>query len=375
MRQKLYLLLLAALQGIFFSAPGADAGQKSETHSNWWSFRPLSAPAFQAMASQAMASPWARTPIDVFILQKLAEMGLSPSPEADKRTLLRRLTYDLHGLPPSPEDMEAFLQDDSPLAYERLVDRLLASPRYGERWGRHWLDVVHYGETHGYDKDKRRPNAWPYRDYVVRSWNADKPYPRFVEEQIAGDVLYPDGPEGIVALGFIAAGPWDFVGHSELREGTVDKDIARSNDRDDMVTTVMSTFLSVTAHCARCHDHKFDPIPQEDYYRLQAVFAGVDRADRPYDMDRETFVLRKKLSEEKARLESRQKALDGAASALTSPELQLSDARLKVLAQELASRNEAGGDKPSPTNGYHSEIASIPDELKWVEVDLKEALP
>ena len=158
-----------------------------------------------------------------------------------------------------------------------LVDRLLASPRYGERWGRHWLDVVHFGESHGYDKDKPRPNAWPYRDYVIRSLNADKPYDRFVAEQLAGDVLSPDDPQATVATGFIAAGPWDFVGHVELREGTVDKDIARSNDRDDMVANAMSTFTSLTVHCARCHNHKFDPIRQEDYYALQAVFAGVDR--------------------------------------------------------------------------------------------------
>ena len=173
------------------------------------------------------------------------------------------------------------LHDHSPDAYEKLVDRLLASPRYGERWARHWLDVVHYGDSHGYDKDKPRPNAWPYRDYVIRAFNEDKPYARFVQEQIAGDVLFPDDPRRIVATGFIAAGPWDFVGHQELREGTTDKENTRLLDRDDMVATTMSTFTSMTAHCARCHNHKFDPIPQQDYYSLQAVFAGIDRADRP----------------------------------------------------------------------------------------------
>ncbi len=147
----------------------------------------------------------------------MREKYLTPSPEADRRTLIRRLTYDLHGLPPTPEEVAAFGADPSPDAYERLVDRLLASPRYGERWGRHWLDVVHFGETHGYDKDKVRPNAWPYRDYVINAFNSDKPYTRFVEEQMAGDVLFPDDPQAIVATGFIAAGPWDFVGHAELR--------------------------------------------------------------------------------------------------------------------------------------------------------------
>ena len=164
-----------------------------------------------------------------------------------------------------------------------MVDRLLASPRYGERWGRHWLDVVHYADTHGYDKDKRRDHAWPYRDYVIRAFNEDKPYARFIQEQLAGDVLFPGRrPDGVVATGFVAAGPWDFVGQVELREGTVDKEDTRVLDRDDMVINAISTFDSLTVHCARCHDHKFDPIPQKDYYRLQAVFAGVERADRPY---------------------------------------------------------------------------------------------
>jgi hypothetical protein len=208
--------------------------------------------------------------------------GLRPSPPADRATLLRRVTFDLHGLPPTPKEIDAFLNDTAADAYERLIDRLLASPRYGERWGRHWLDVVHYGDTHGYDKDKRRDHAWPYRDYVIRAFNDDKPFDRFVKEQIAGDVLYPDEPNGVVATGFIAAGPWDFVGHVELREGTLEKEKTRLLDRDDMVANTCSTFLSLTVHCARCHDHKFDPIPARDYYRLQAVFAGVERGDRPY---------------------------------------------------------------------------------------------
>ncbi len=250
----------------------------------WWSLRPLT------------PSPSTKT-IDGFIQAKLSEKGLSPSPEASRRTLIRRLFFDLHGLPPSPEDIAAFLADTSPSAYEKLVDRLLASPRYGERWARHWLDVVHYGDSHGYDKDKPRPNAWPYRDYVIRSFNSDKPYARFVQEQIAGDFLYPADPDGIVATGFLAAGPWDFVGHQELREGTTDKNITRVLDRDDMVAATMSTFTSMTVHCARCHDHKFDPIPQADYYSLQAVFAGVDRADRPFDRDPAVLAKRNEIRE------------------------------------------------------------------------------
>jgi hypothetical protein len=207
------------------------------------------------------------------------------SPEADRRTLIRRLYFDLLGLPPPPEDVDAFAANNDPLAYEKLVDRLLDSPHFGERWARHWLDVVHYGETHGYDKDKPRPNAWPYRDYVIRAFNADKPYGRFVQEQVAGDVLFAGAADGVEALGFIAAGPWDFIGHAEVPETKIDGLVARHLDRDDMVSNTMNTFVSLTVHCAQCHNHKFDPISQEDYYSLQAVFAALDRADRPYDLD------------------------------------------------------------------------------------------
>jgi hypothetical protein len=284
---------------------------------DWWSLRPLKKP-----QPPAVQSDWVRTPVDAFVLEKMREMKLTPSPEADRATLIRRLTYDLHGLPPTWEEIEAFAADRSPDAYEKLVDRLLSSPRYGERWGRHWLDVAHYGESHGYDKDKPRRSAWPYRDYVIRAFNRDKPYARFVEEQLAGDVLWPDDPEGVVATGFIAAGPWDFVGHVELREGTTDKQITRLLDRDDMVMATMSTFVSVTAHCARCHDHKFDPIPQADYYSLQSVFAGVDRADRPYDADPKIWTQRRPLWERRRAVMVRLQPLQDEAVAVTSPQLE-----------------------------------------------------
>jgi hypothetical protein len=257
---------------------GLVLGDRRFKGQQWWSFEPLRLPALP----QVRNTGWVRTPIDSFILARLEKEGLAPSPEADRRVLVRRLFFDLLGLPPPPDEIDVLLNDHDPAAYERLVDRLLASPHYGERWGRHWLDVVHYGDTHGYDKDKRRDHAWPYRDYVIRVFNDDLPYGQFVREQVAGDVLFPKSVRGIIATGFIAAGPWDFVGHVELREGTVDKLKARLNDRDDMLSNTMSTFTSVTVHCARCHDHKFDPITQTDYYRLQAVFAGVDRGDRPY---------------------------------------------------------------------------------------------
>lgn len=256
---------------------GVTLTDKKAYDLDWWSLHPLTRP-----TPPAIRADWIRTPIDAFILAKLYEHQLTPSPEADRRTLIRRLYFDLVGLPPSAEEVKAFLADADPQAYEKLVHRLLTSPQYGERWGRHWLDVVHYGDTHGYDKDKLRENAWPYRDYVIRAFNEDKPYARFVEEQVAGDVHYPESVDGVVATGFIAAGPFDYVGQIEVAEGTLAKAITRNLDRDDMVATTIGAFNSMTAQCARCHNHKFDPITQEDYYSLQAVFAGVDRADRPY---------------------------------------------------------------------------------------------
>ena len=307
----------------------------------------LGAPWPEALGKEAL---WSLRPlrttsrlnsIDAFVLAGLKERKLTPSPEADKATLIRRLTYDLHGLPPTWEETQAFVSDRSTDAYEKLVDRLLASPRYGERWGRHWLDVVHYGESHGYDKDKPRRNAWPYRDYVIRAFNEDKPYARFVEEQLAGDALWPDDPQAMVATGFIAAGPWDFVGHVELREGTTDKNITRLLDRDDMVMTTMSTFVSMTAHCARCHNHKFDPIPQEDYYSLQAVFAGVDRADRPYDLDPAVYAVRRPLLERRRALTAQLRPLQEEAAAVSSPGLLKLDETLKALKVDFAETKNA----------------------------------
>jgi mono/diheme cytochrome c family protein len=281
-----------------------DQGAKWETQlaattqTTNWSLRPLSSPAIPVVKNLA----WVRTPLDAFVIKELEARQMSPSPEADRRTLIRRVTFDLTGLPPTPEEVRAFADDTSPTAYEKVIDRLLASPRYGERWARHWMDVVHYAESHGNDEDKFRPNAWPYRDYLIRSFNDDKPYPRFVREQVAGDVLYPDDPAATVATAFVAVGPWDESSQMGILDGTIDKQVARYLDRDDMIATTMSTFVSSTVHCARCHNHKFDPIPQTDYYALQAVFAGVDRIDRPYDPDPKVLAERRRLSQVKSDL-------------------------------------------------------------------------
>jgi hypothetical protein len=342
------------------------AGGQAET---WWSLRPLVKPAVPVVENRG----WLRTPIDAFILTALKARKLRPAPQADRRALIRRLTFDLHGLPPTPEEVEAFVGDTRPDAYERLVDRLLASPAYGERWGRHWLDVAHYGDTHGYDKDKRRDFAWPYRDWVIRSLNGDLPYREFIRRQIAGDVLRPGDPEGVIAAGFVVAGPWDFVGHVELREGTVDKKKTRVLDRDDMVSTTLGAFMSLTVGCARCHDHKFDPIPQRDYYRLQAVFAGVERGNRPLPTPA-VIARRKELLAERAALAAKQTAVKKKVQALSSPELARLDVELAKGKADLAAIVLPAG-APSPSNGYHSGVSPKTDVTKWVQVDLGRVTP
>ncbi|MGV3773449.1 MAG: DUF1553 domain-containing protein [Verrucomicrobiales bacterium] len=329
---------------------------KTET---WWSLAPLARPA----VPKVMGVETNLTPIDAFIQSALKTKGLKPSPEADRAILLRRLYFDLTGLPPKVEDVESFVQDPDPEAYEKLVDRLLASPAYGERWARHWLDVVHYGDTHGYDKDQPRPNAWPYRDYVIRSFNEDKPYWQFAQEQIAGDVLFPGNPDAIEALGFISAGPWDLIGHAEVPETKTDGKIARHLDRDDMVANTMNTFTSMTVQCAQCHNHKFDPISAEDYYSLQAVFAAVDRTNKEYDRDPAVAAERMQLSDDEKRLSNLVKDLRRGVS-------KAGGEKLAILEKQI---NDASKSKPGQTRpeyGYHSAIEPKQEVEKWVEVDL-----
>src|SRR5262245_52824408 len=272
---------------------------------DWWSLQPLGRPAVPEVKNRA----WVRDPIDAFVLAKLEARGLAPAPEADRATFARRATFDLIGLPPTPEEIDAFVSDRSPGAYAKLIDRLLASPHHGERWGRHWLDVVRFGESDGFENDKMREHAWRYRDYVIASFNADKPYPQFVREQIAGDVLAPVTRDGIAASGFLVAGPWDEI--QNVAKSPVEKRRAREEQMEELVGTVAQAFLGVTANCARCHDHKFDPIPQSDYYRLKAVFAGVDHGNRPLftpdeqrDYETKTAPLRTRIADLRKRLDA-----------------------------------------------------------------------
>jgi mono/diheme cytochrome c family protein len=253
-----------------------DDGKVAKLRSDHWSLQPLKMPAAPAAA------------LDAFVQAKLAAKGLALSPEADPRTLIRRVTFDLTGLPPTPEEVEAFAESygangthqshEPHPAYRALVDRLLASPRYGERWGRHWLDVARYTESQGFEYDRLRDNAWHYRDYVIRAFNADKPYDRFMREQIAGDLLDPVTTDGMVAPSLLVCGPWDQAGNAQAN--ATQKMITREDELEDLLGVVGQTFLGLTVNCARCHAHKFDPIPHEDYYRMKAVFEGVKHGER-----------------------------------------------------------------------------------------------
>jgi hypothetical protein len=267
---------------------------KPPPDADWWSLRPLVAPPVPAAPDPALTHP-----IDRFIQARLAAASLRPAPRADARTLIRRVTQNLNGLPPTPEETEAFVResaaspvapDGSSPAWLAVVDRLLASPRYGERWARHWLDTIHFADTHGFEHDVHRPNAWRFRDHVIDAFNQDTRWPRFIEAQLAADVLFPADTRLTAALGFLGAGPFD-----ASAEGTAPA-AYEYVDRDDLVTQTMGSFVSTTANCARCHDHKFDPITQEDYFSLQAVFAGVGKGNVVYDEDPAAALRRRQWS-------------------------------------------------------------------------------
>lgn len=283
--------------------PDEVAGKVTDK-ADWWAWHPLRQPAVPEVLPSAEQPVRIANAIDQFIVAELQRQGLAQAPRADRRTLIRRLYFDLIGLPPTPQETASFIADDDPLAYEQLVDRLLASPRYGERWARHWMDAAHFAETHGHDQDRIREHAWRYRDYLIESFNADKPYARFIQEQVAGDALFPDDPQATVALGFLAAGPWDESSLRDILDDTVDRQIARYLDRDDMLSTVMNNVVSLTVQCARCHDHKFDAISQQEYYQLQAVFAGVERANRTVDVSAQIGQRRRELAARKLSLEN-----------------------------------------------------------------------
>ncbi len=255
-------------------APLARPRRVADEHWGWLLRKPESAPIPKLKSSDRLENP-----IDAFILAKLEAKGLQPAPAADRRALIRRLYFDLIGLPPTPEEVRSFVRDSDPKSYEKVIDRLLDDPGYGERWGRHWLDLARYAESNGFATDIERPTAWRYRDYVVRSFNQDKPFDLFIKEQLAGDELDDNllsdedrDPERVVALGFLRMGPWEADANS--------KEKLRQDFLNEVTKTTGSVFLGVTVGCAQCHDHKYDPISQKDFYRMQAFFAATRRDER-----------------------------------------------------------------------------------------------
>ena len=276
---------------------GLDDGRKH------WAFQPLARPA----APRVNEPAWVETPVDAFVLAKLEEHGWPPAPDASRGDWLRRVTFDLTGLPPLPEEVEAFERDRSPTAFESVADRLLASPRYGERWAQHWLDVVRYAETEGFEYDRHIPDAWRFRDYVIGSFNRDKAFDRFIAEQIAGDEIAPGDREGLTASAFHRLGP--------VRRNAGNPDIALSRnevltERTDIIGTA---FLGLTVGCARCHNHKLEPISQKDYYRLEAYLAATDESDVSLAPEKErtaweaeTKSIKKRMEQVRARLKRAQ---------------------------------------------------------------------
>ncbi|MDP6447325.1 MAG: DUF1549 domain-containing protein, partial [Pirellulaceae bacterium] len=250
--------------------PAGSEEVREALKTDHWSFQPLASVA-APVDPDAQTRTWTANPIDAFVRRRQREMGLIASPVAEPEVLIRRLFLVMHGLAPTRSQVAEFARDPSAAAYDRLVDHVLASPRYGERWARHWLDVVRFGETHGFETNRERPNAYHYRDYVIAAFNDDRPYDEFVREQIAGDAFGRD-----VATGFLVAGPYDLVKSPDINLTLMQ----RQDELADMVNTTGVTFLGLTLGCARCHHHKFDPITQSDYYALQAVYAGVEHGDR-----------------------------------------------------------------------------------------------
>jgi hypothetical protein len=304
-----------------------------------WSFQPRKHP----QPPQFANDPWVKSPIDAFILAGLKQAGLSPAPQADRRTLIRRVSFDLTGLPPTPVEIETFIKDQDPHAYEKLVDRLLASPHYGEKWGQHWLDVVRFAETDGFEYDTPRPDAWRYREYVIRAFNRDKPYDQFVREQLAGDELSKTDEEMRIAAGFNRLGP--------LRKNAGNQEVASSRTEvlTEMTNIVGSALMGVTLGCARCHDHKFDPIRHTDYYRMQAFFA----ATQPEDVQLGA-------SDEVAAYKAKVEAIDK---------------EIKAVRKKMAASGAGEGDIEKVVADYEDKKPTPPPSLYSVEDDPKNITP
>lgn len=295
---------------------------------DWWSLQPVRRPSLPDVPAALREWTARGNEIDPFVAAKLAEQKLTPSGEADRRTLIRRVTFDLTGLPPTSEEIAAFEADQTEGAYARVVERLLASPHFGERWARHWLDIVRFGESQGFERDRLRTNSWPYRDWVIDAFNRDMPYDEFARLQIAGDILRPGDASALFATGFLVAGAWDEVGQSQ--QSAAMRAVVRQDELEDIIGTTGQTFLGLTVNCARCHDHKFDPIRQTEYYRLAAALGGVRHGERRYQTE--------PMRQEFATLEARRPVV----------ERELADLEGPVRERLLAERQTGGPVAPTP---------------------------
>src|SRR5713226_5313738 len=302
-------LIAAAIGSILvpLARPTESAKQFTAQQRRWWAFQKV----VKSPVPQVKNKAWLTNDIDSFILARLEEKKLTPAPAADRITLIRRATLDLTGLAPTPEEVQAFVSDTAPDAFEKVVDRLLASPRYGERWARHWLDLARYADSEGFKSDETRPNIWRYRDYVIDAFNQDKPYDRFIKEQIAGDELYPDDPAALIATGFNRHFPDESNARNLLQR--------RQEILNDITDTVGAVFMGMTFGCARCHDHKYDPILQKDYYSLQAFFANTRIEDH---LVLDSVAHRKQWEQQNGEWEEKTKDIRAEMHRLVQPEME-----------------------------------------------------
>ncbi len=334
------------------AAPPESFNAEARDH---WAYQPVRRPDPPAVKRPG----WVRNPIDRFLLAGLEEMSWQPAPEADRSALIRRLTFDLTGLPPTPKEVETFILDDRPDAYERLVDRLLASPHYGERWAQHWLDLAHYADSNGFELDAERPDAWRYRDWVIRSLNADIPYDRFLALQIAGDELEPENHEALIATGFCRSGPREVVG------GNIIPEVRRQSELSEITGTVGSVFLGLTIACARCHDHKYDAIPATDYYRLQSFFAASELEDVPIASTEERHAYESARKEIAARV----KPLKGELAKLEAPfRRAIHEQKLQKLSVEERAVMATPPDKRTPAQKRLASGLQTSIRVTWEEV-------
>jgi hypothetical protein len=316
----------------------------------WWSLQPLARLSPPQPAS--LPAEWVENPIDRFVFAKLAEKGLTPSPPADRPSLIRRASYDLLGLPPTPEQVDEFVRDTRPDAYERLVDRLLASPHYGEQWGRHWLDVIRFGESRGFERNEIINTAWPFRDYVIKSFNEDKPFDQLIVEHLAGDVVGHGNPNVEIGTAFLVAGPYDDVGNQD----PIQAQVIRANTVDEIITAASGAFLGLTVNCARCHNHKFDPITAEDYYRFFAIFAGVHHGER-------TLASPERREEREAQLKPLEEKRTSARKALREFEE-------SILQRAPASTNQQAGFKLPSVDPHLTEDRFAPVDARMVRLQV-----